>query len=334
MSRLWTSAPFFNGGIRYFKGLSLGLCGVLGALALSSCGGSPQGYSGGVDTKTATASQTLKPLTLPPAAGEKPPLSGMTGAEKTADGLPVLTPKGTNTDLFSEKLSNETARMDRLENAVQELRNDFDSMAPAIVRLVAIEKDIQNLIKQLEVLTGSEPAPPMAIDPVSEEALIDAPAMLTPPPAAAPQTLPPVAPSPSAQEPAPQIKAEGPPAPTASPTPPPPVVKTEAAVQGFRVGEHADKTRLVLDVRGHPAFGVDVDNQEKILVVDLGKTAWETAAQKSFDTAPILSSYRTETTADGSLLLIISLKKEAKIIYQGFIKDEKEKGGRIIIDLR
>jgi hypothetical protein len=47
-------------------------------------------------------------------------------------------------------MSDEADRLDRLENAVQELRNDFDTITPAITRLVAIEGDIQKLITQLD----------------------------------------------------------------------------------------------------------------------------------------------------------------------------------------
>jgi len=308
---------------------------------LSSCGGAPQGYSGGPDTKTAQATETLKPLTLPPGAENRPAAPGTTGTEKTADGLPVLKPKGHNTNLFSEKIDNEAARMERLENAVQELRNDFDSMAPAIVRLVAIEQDIQNLIAQLEVLTGNEPAAENAIPAVSAETLedpaliSDSAAALSPPPPAAPQILPPVAPSPSAQEPVLHTSAPAsPPAPAGASPSPPPSVQDTAAVQGLRIGEHPDKTRIVLDVRGNTSYTADLDNQEKILVIELTKTGWETEPRQDFGNAPRLASYRIEQTDDGSTLLILTLKKEAHIIYQSLIKNQQGDGGRIVIDIQ
>src|SRR5262245_20273637 len=60
------------------------------------------------------------------------------------------------TPLFAEPVSDEDARFRRLEDAVQALRNDFDTVTPSIVRLVAIEGDINNLVGQLETLTGTE----------------------------------------------------------------------------------------------------------------------------------------------------------------------------------
>jgi hypothetical protein len=340
MSRVWTSAPYVLGRTAFLKAFRLGIYGFLAAILLSSCGGSPQGYSGGPETKTAHATETLKPLTLPPSADARPDAPGTTGAQKSPDGLPVLSPKGANTNLFSEKIDNETKRMDRLENAVQELRNDFDAMAPAIVRLVAIEKDIQNLITQLEVLTGNEPAIDTAIPPVSSENLEEPPApasdseaALNPPPSAAPQTLPPVAPSPSAQEQVLQNSAAGTPAPTASPSPPPPT-QNAAAVQGLRIGEHPDKTRIVLDVRGNTSYTADLDNKEKILVVELAKTGWEAPPQQDFGSAPRLKSYRIEQMEDGSTLLILTVKKDVQIIYESLIENQQGGGGRIVIDLR
>lgn len=57
--------------------------------------------------------------------------------------------------LFSESLSNEADRFDRLENAVQDIRDEFDKMSPSINRLVSIESDIRELHDQLKVLINN-----------------------------------------------------------------------------------------------------------------------------------------------------------------------------------
>lgn len=343
--------PYFCGGRAFFRRFMLGSIGLLCVLLLPACGESaPRGYGGG---PSSSASDTLQPITAPPRADESPPLPGTTGTPKTADGLPVLQAKGNNTQLFSQKLSSEVSRLDRLENAVQELRNDFDAMSPAIVRLVAIEKDIQNLISQLEVLTGDAPSAP--VDPIDSAMLDDERSIA---PLEAPIPLPPdpkdvvVEPfpvpahpqqTPSAQEPAAAPAVSAPPVMETASAPPPPAAKEPAAappvlagdgpaVTAMRVGEHPGKIRIVLDMRGKTAFTADLDNAEKILVVELPKAAWSAESQKSFPGNPLLSSYRTEATADGGTMLILQLKSASSIGYKASI-DNPGGGSRIVIDL-
>ncbi len=65
------------------------------------------------------------------------------------------------TPLFNENVSDTNARIKRLEDAVQTIRNDVDTLAPTMVRMVAIEKDIKGLVAQLQTLSDqSQPAQP------------------------------------------------------------------------------------------------------------------------------------------------------------------------------
>jgi hypothetical protein len=70
------------------------------------------------------------------------------------------------TPLFNENISDTNARIKRLEDAVQTIRNDIDTLVPTMVRMVAIEKDIKRLVAQLQTLTdqnqpqGSAPFAP------------------------------------------------------------------------------------------------------------------------------------------------------------------------------
>lgn len=358
MSRFWTLLPHFRGKNAFLERKSLISLGLLCALLLPACGEStPRGYGG-----SATSSDTLTPIAAPPGADQSPPLPGTTGVPKTADGLPVLGAKGANTALFSTRLDSEVQRLDRLENAVQELRNDFDAMAPAIVRLVAIEKDIQNLVSQLEVLTGGAPAAPVA--PIDSALLLEEgepfqPAAVPLPPtpadavmaqaaaedASAVQELPPSAPP--AQE-VMDVAGSGPPVP--EPTPPPPLATpppqaaplavpaspppaAPATVADVRVGLHPGKVRIVLDVRGKTSFTAELDNQEKILVAELPHAAWTAPAQKSFAGNSVLASYTTEPLPNGGTRLILQLKAQTSLLYKGEMPDAATGGNKIIIDL-
>lgn len=359
MSRSWTPKPHFRGGRAYYKGFLRATTGLLCVLMLASCGQStPSGYPGSRES-----SDTLQPLTVPPNPGDGPPLPGTTGAPKTADGLPALQVKGVNTKLFSNRVSNEADRLERLENAVQELRNDFDSMVPAIVRLVAIEGDIQALIKQLEVLSGDPSGISTEEIPVLEESRLNepypaqgsAPASLAPlsvtetgdsyplPAPSAPvaqeqMAAPPAVPAPPAagtQMPAPVAAATAPPVPLTSQAPaaqvPPATQGT--AVRDVRVGEHPGKTRIVLDVSGKTSFTADLDNQERILVIEIPEAGWTTALQKDFSASPLLSSYRVEALGDRGSLLIFQIKKPATIAYKAAMDNPGGKTQRIVIDL-
>ena len=66
------------------------------------------------------------------------------------------------TPLFNENVSDTNARIKRLEDAVQTIRNDVDTLAPTMVRMVAIEKDIKGLVAQLQTLSdqGQQQAAP------------------------------------------------------------------------------------------------------------------------------------------------------------------------------
>lgn len=64
-----------------------------------------------------------------------------------------LTPQ---TDLFGESLRDRDDRLDRLEFAVQDIRDEIDRLNPSIDRLMAIESDMKELFGQLRVLLGEE----------------------------------------------------------------------------------------------------------------------------------------------------------------------------------
>jgi hypothetical protein len=75
------------------------------------------------------------------------------------------------TPLFVPPLKDTDARIQRVEDAVQTLRNDFDTVVPSLVRLVAAQKDMKDLIGQLKVITGDEAAPPVPVAPVQQSDL-------------------------------------------------------------------------------------------------------------------------------------------------------------------
>jgi len=226
-----------------------------------------------------------------------------------ADEDDMAPPRGMNTNnLFSQNLRGDDARLDRLERAVQDMRNDFDTVRPSIDRLISIEQDIQDLIGQLETLTVAEPFP--------------APAMAAPQALQEPQTTNNIMPN------AQKITA-----PKQEIITTPPVAGGVASVYNVRVGTHPGKARIVLDANTKTPFTADLDNNEKILVIDLPNANWTAAISKSINN-PVIASYKVEAKENGAgSMMIIQLKKNTSIAYQDSLKALSGSGQRLVIDL-
>ncbi len=185
----------------------------------------------------------LRDLAKPPSQEES---SGVSASIAEGRGL-NLEPK---TLLFSENLRDSDDRLDRLEQAVQDIRNDFDEVAPAISRLVATEKDIQDLLAQLRTLleNDSEPQPLTGVEPpmVIEQDL--------------PETM------------------EAAPAPPPPETPKPVQTASSSGAPSVRVGDHADKTRIVFETPTKQTYVVNFDETEQLVLVESPSTIPDSSA--------------------------------------------------------
>jgi hypothetical protein len=139
-------------------------------------------------------------LSAPPVAEDRPPLPGQSGNPLMPNGLPALQPHGVDLQkMFSEDIKDPIERIKRVENAVVEMRRDFDAVLPSIVCLVAVEQDMQDLTKQLGVLLQNEPQASSAATPsgagvVSTPRLQPDVAVAAAPQSQQPQTVPLTAP--------------------------------------------------------------------------------------------------------------------------------------------
>ena len=227
------------------------------------------------------------------------------GVSPVVKTTPQMMEARSNKNLFGKSIRSDNERLERLERSVQDLRNDFDTVQPSIRRLMAIESDIQEFIGELRDL--------------SEEPNMAAPVVRTPLPVTQTPYIPPakkVAAAPSSY----RNKSA------------PPVQDGKATIFDVRSGEHPGKTRLVLDTNAKTNFTVDVDNNENIMVVDLPGTIWTAPTSKSFAKSSIISSYNIEKSDTGSLM-IIQLKKNARITYQKSLPSNQGAGQRIVLDV-
>lgn len=218
--------------------------------------------------------------------------------------------KGLNPkNLFSGNLRSDQERIDRLERALQGMRNDFDLVQPSIKRLISIEADIQNLVGELRKLSKETT---QAKEDSMEEMVMSEKLMMEKEKAA--------------------IKSKK--KPKKVQTKSPPTFSGKPEIYDVRIGEHPGKTRIVLDsnAKASGSFSVDIDNDEQIMVVDLPNTKWSAATSKSIH-SKIVSSYRVEESDNGSLL-VFDLRRNANVLSQDEIAGARGAGRRIVIDLK
>jgi len=211
-----------------------------------------------------------------------------------------------NKNLFGSSLRSDDERLSRLERAVQELRNDFDTVSPSIKRLMAIEADIQDLIGELRKLS-TEPSRSFGSNNTGK------------PPEIIRTKQAPVKKATSSKKTY-QTKSA------------PPVQNGMATVYDLRTGQHPGKTRLVMDTNTKTNFSVDIDNSENIMVIDMPNTNWTASMSGTVAKSSVIQSYNVEKNGDG-VLFIAQLKRNARIAYKDDLPSNSGSGRRIVIDV-
>ncbi len=289
------------------------------------------------------SNQTLKntnisaPIALPPSFGNRPLKPGQTQTEYMPNGLPALRPmKGINADtLFSENIKNSDDRFNRAENAIVDLRKEFDTYKPAIIRLAAVESDIQNLIKELEVLLQETPANQHQNKPIN---------LINSEPQLQVAQLDPQPKPPPEQEEIARILEQHIPPPKAAP---PPQRKTSPPkksmpkydgiiAKNLRAGEHADKIRIVIDTNKRTDFNIDLDNEEKLIIIEMPNARWISNNDHIFKASKLLESYSVEPINNGNgSMIVLSLKKGTTILREKRLSpDSSNPYQRIYFDLK
>ncbi len=201
------------------------------------------------------------------------------------------------------------ARLRALEGQVSDLRKEFNSMLPAIRALIA-EKDQSAKMAASAAVAAAAPKAAAEVAPVAEKKAKEAPVASSKGAKGAAAAAEEVA----ASEPA--AGAVG------------------GAVSDLRVGVHPDKTRIVFDLGGPVKASQDLDNEEKLLIVDLPGMLWKGATQKNLSQDSLLSSWTAQPSSDGKgSTVAFQLRKSAKILSSTQLKPSEGKGYRLVIDL-
>jgi hypothetical protein len=106
-----------------------------------------------------------------------------------------------------------------------------------------------------------------------------------------------------------------------------------ASVTDVRLGDHPDKTRLVLDLDARSAFQFDLDNGQHALRINLPGTTWGTQQQKIFPNHPLIAGYAAHSLEGGGTSLVIALKKNARVLLSSAFPPDQGKSDRIVFDI-
>ncbi len=251
--------------------------------------------------------QIPAPPPLPPAPPPDPLVAA--GALQLGPGG-TMGSLGVNLEEYFDDTAEIPDRLSKVERTVSAIQRDLRILAPPILRLITVEQDIAALVAQLTQLAQS-------------------PSASRAPPGAAPLRLTAGAggsgASPAITRPAAQPSGGGYKNPAA---------KGPVTVERLRLGEHADKTRIVLDVSGPASYRYDLDNGEHLLVIELPEAGWSGKQQEQVAKSPVLASWSVYPMDGGGSRVILQLKKNTSVVYESVLKPNGSSYYRIVIDLR
>lgn len=226
-------------------------------------------------------------------------------------------------------------RFQFMEQQIGLMRQDMERITPLLSRLSIMEQSMRELSQALNTayVNPAQNMAPQAIAPVPPAAAPMMAAPYTPPPHMAPygQPMPMHSADALAQtyaNPAPMQQA-APQAPVQSA----PKAMSGTNVTGIRFGEYKGRDRVVLDLSAPAEFRYDLDNNEKILIVDLPSAAWSAQMAKKITNSGAISAYNAQPGQNGGTQLIFSLKRNARITQARPLPPNATYGHRIFMDI-
>lgn len=220
----------------------------------------------------------------------------------------------------SETYEQSMKRLRDLEDQVSAMRNDISTMAPALTKMAETQVAMRNMIEKTAREQEKAQMQMMAATP---------PPAPTPPVTAPPQPLQPAVPLDSAQNP---YEAPQPAASTSAPAPQP-AVASGKIIKQVRFGEHPGKTRIVFDTTGNIEFSYDIDNKEKLLVIDMKGAAWAGPTQGQTHDSPLVTSWQAMSDGQGGTRVAIVLRRSSQILLAQALPGSGGKDARIVVDL-
>jgi hypothetical protein len=303
--------------------------------------------------------------TPPPAqtASAVPPGSVMnqTNVPGSQNGLPPAT------DLLNAPMSTVAktpdveTRLTRLEIDVEVMKGQIQLVRPILEKMPALQDKLSELVSELqridarvaatksnadmmpEVRSGKEPSSEKPMKAANAPTTAVPSPMTKPAPKMAPIISPtlkkPDAPATTHSEQKELSKSAHSVSNTSIVTPSPEMAATSSlttppskGLMAVRVGEDMEKTRVVLDVGGPAAFQYDLDNTEKIMIIDLNIPV-ANAGMGEFDKSPLVASYSTQSIAPNKSRVILQLRAPVQVLKTSTLPPNADKPDRVILDL-
>lgn len=215
-------------------------------------------------------------------------------------------------------LAADADKISKLEQQIAALEKEVAGNRPKIAKIDVMEQKFKDLslgLDRIDATYNMKPAQPVA-PPVVEKPLT--PVEVAPPP------KPVAPPAPVAANLAAETKK--------AEAPKPPVSSGKKTVEDLRIGEKKEYSRLVLDLGQSVKVNYDIDNEEKILLVEIPGFKWDAAKTKTFPKSMLISSYQAETDEKGSRL-VVQLRGPAKVANYSNIEATGGKMPRAVLDI-
>lgn len=263
-----------------------------------------------------------------------PPTSLTAVDEVTAHPLTSLDREGENKDSSANVSVDQKLRA--LENRVHFLESQMNAAQPTLNKVEAMDQHFQQLSSDLQTIRGGGVVP---VKPyLTKGTWVESGSGKVKETKKTSPKLDPAKKGPVKKE---SVKEDGKmksvDRDSAAKNPPDSAKKAESAVTGVRIGPQKNgATRIVLDTTQPSAIHYDLDNGEKILVIDLPKNNWKSDADKMIkggagDTL-LVSSYHASEDENGAHL-ILKLKDESKVTATARLSPSGGHGHRVYIDL-
>ncbi len=216
-----------------------------------------------------------------------------------------------------ERLENHVDTLDAnvsgIESDVAGLQTDMTKAKPQLAKVDSMERHFRQLSLELDRINNTYGVEATAPKPTP--AKVEKAQVAPKPKAVEAKPLPPVSEAPKAKP----VVAKKPSAPL--------------QVQQVRVGEQANgKTRIVLDTSAAAKINYDIDNGEKILLIEVPDASWAARQTQTLKAGGLVSSYKAESDGNGSRL-IVQLKGPAQVVSTSRLDPSDGAGYRVFLDL-
>ncbi len=109
--------------------------------------------------------------------------------------------------------------------------------------------------------------------------------------------------------------------------------KGNTRIKNLRVGEHANKTRIVLDLDQAALFQARLNTTKNILYIEIPDGIWDTQTEQVFDTHPLILAYMAKPLHNGGTRLAIRLRSNVELLMSAAFPQNANKPHRLVFDI-